>query len=104
MTRSGRLSQLLGAAILTAALFGAFPATHTEAATPACPKLGGTQLTQSQSFTPSGGNRVVVCSGRLRTFDGTPLHVDVSVPSVAYIPSVASSAPRSRLVTFLSAW
>ena len=104
MTRSRRVSQLLGAATLTAALFGAFPATRSEAAAPACPKLGGTQLTQSQSFTSAGGNLVVVCSGRVPTFDGTPLHVDVSLPSVAYIPSGASTPTRSPLVTFLSGW
>src|SRR5207302_6938842 len=71
---------------------------------PACPKLGATKLTQSQSFTPSGGNRVVVCTGKVRTFDGTPLHVDVTLPTVSYVPAGSSTAAKSPLVMFLSGW
>ena len=104
MTRSWRVTPVLAAAALTCTLFGAVPATSGHAAVPACPSLNGTQLTQSQSFTPPGGHQVVVCSGRVRTFDGTPLHVDVSLPTVAYRPSGSNKPQPSPLVMFLSGW
>ena len=104
MTKSWRVTPVLAAAALTCTLFGAVPATPGHAAVPACPSLNGTQLTQSQSFTPPGGHQIVVCSGRVRTFDGTPLHVDVSLPTVAYRPAGSNKPQPSPLVMFLSGW
>ncbi|MBC9725262.1 CocE/NonD family hydrolase C-terminal non-catalytic domain-containing protein [Streptomyces sp. TRM68367] len=52
------------------------------AAAPPCP-LG---LTATAHVTPSGGGSYTVCSGRVPSFDGTPLDVDVSLPDGASGP------------------
>ena len=52
------------------------------AAATACP-LG---LTAAAHAAPSGGVAYTVCSGRVPSFDGTPLDVDVSVPDGASGP------------------
>ena len=70
----------------------------------ACPALGGTQLTQSQSVSPVGGSPFIVCTGRVRSFDGTPLHVDVTVPSAAYIPAGSKNPAVPPLVVLMSGY
>ncbi|MEV6742225.1 CocE/NonD family hydrolase [Streptomyces sp. NPDC051104] len=74
MLRRRRFLAILSTA---AAMFGftGLPATHAAAVT-ACP-LG---LTVSAQVSASGGRPYTLCSGRVPSFDGTPLDVDVSLP------------------------
>src|SRR5689334_21278577 len=104
MVRNRTLCGLTAAGILTGSLAGIVPTALTQAAGPSCPKLGATQLTQSQSFIPAGGNRVVVCTGKVRSFDGARLHVDISLPTVTYTPPGSTKPAKSPLVMFLSGW
>lgn len=76
-TKIGRLSC---AGLLAAALvLPAATVTHADDAPPSCP-LG---LTPSARVAPEGGKPFVICSGRVPSFDGTPLDVDLSVPAGA---------------------
>ncbi len=71
---TGRVGVVLAAvAVACAALVAA---TGAHAAADGCP-LG---LTRSQTVTPTDGAAYIVCSGRLRSFDTTPLDTDVSIP------------------------
>ena len=103
MTRSNRACQLIVAGMLTGGVFTAVPPAVADAA-PACPKLGATQLTQSQLFTPTGGHTVEVCTGRVSSFDGTPVHVDVTLPTTAYVTPGTTTPAKSPLVVMLSGW
>lgn len=90
-----RRSALLGAAtvtsLLAAGLIGPRPALAAPAVT--CPP----GLTAGAVTSPPGGQPFVVCSGTVRSFDGTPLDTDVT------IPTAAAPAPRP-LVVFMHGW
>ena len=104
MTRFQRAFSLFGVVVISATYFGVVqPATHADAAV-TCPKLGATQLMQSQAFTPSGGHQVVVCTAKVRSFDGTPLHVDVTLPTVTYVTPGTSTPAKSPLVILHSGY
>jgi len=102
MIKRGRAFPVLISGVVMVGVLGAFPAVVVQAAGPACPKLGATQLTQSQSFTPAGGHAVVVCTARVPSFDGTPLRVDVTLPTAAYVPQGSTKPAKSPLVMMLS--
>jgi hypothetical protein len=66
-----------------------------------CPTVGGVVLTQdaTKSGTPSdGSNAFVVCNGKVPSFDGTPILIDVSIPA-----SFSSASPQPLLM-LLSGW
>jgi dienelactone hydrolase len=101
-----RLPLLVAAAFaaLPLALVGPPTTAHAQAAaTPvrtlatlsgsACP--GG--LTAGPTVSPAGGSPFIVCSGRVRSFDGTPLDTDVT------IPTATATSPRP-LVIFMHGW
>src|SRR5579875_3764686 len=70
------------------------PASGASAPYPPCP-LG---LAPSATESPAGGAPFEICSGRVRSFDGTPLDLDLSLPA-------ASAAPGPRpLVVMLNGW
>lgn len=96
-----RLVPALGLAILVN-LVASATAGRAAVALPACPSLGGTQLTQSQSVAPPGGSPFVVCSGRVRTFDGTPLRVDLTLPSAKYVSAGAQNPTLPPLMLLQS--
>ena len=105
MRRGLRLTLILLVAAAAAMGTGARAGVHAAAAR-ACPTLGGTQLTQDTSkSTISDGNPIVVCNGSVRTFDGTPLDVDVTLPT---IQTATCAAPQTScpppLIMFLSGW
>lgn len=92
---------MFGAALLAASIAGfTRPAERAAASVPTCP----TGLAPSQSVSPPGGNPFVVCSGRFPSFDGTPIRVDVSLPSVAYIPPGGQDPGPPPLMMFLSGY
>ncbi|MGN9779729.1 CocE/NonD family hydrolase C-terminal non-catalytic domain-containing protein [Micromonospora sp. H33] len=70
----GRRAGALLAAILT--MCGIAVVATAARAVDGCP-LG---LTFAGQVAPIGGKAYVVCSGRVETFDGTPLDTDVSIP------------------------
>ena len=77
----GRVRLAAGAVAFVAASLGPV-APHTASASITCP-LG---LTVSATVTPVGGSTFSVCSGKVASFDGTPLDVDVSIPATATGP------------------
>jgi dienelactone hydrolase len=89
---------LLGAAaamsLLAACLGGARPAA---AAAPALTVTCPAGLTAGAVTSPPGGQPFVVCSGKVRSFDGTPLDTDVT------IPTATATSPRP-LVVFMHGW
>ena len=87
-----RLAPALSLAILVN-IVALAAAGRASIALPACPALNGTPLTQAQSVAPPGGSPFVVCTGRVRTFDGTPLRVDLTLPSASYV-SAGSQRPQ----------
>lgn len=107
MRHPARLTVLAAAgfAILPPALLGipahaSAAAAHapTAALSPAtaaspCP----TGLTAGPTVSPAGGRTFVVCTGRVRSFDGTPLDTDVT------IPTAAAAGPRPLMV-MLHGW
>lgn len=103
VTVTRRLASAL-AVVITVTLVGWFNAGAPAKAAPACPRVGGVQLTQSQSVSPPGGNPFVVCTGRVRSFDGAPIHLDVTVPAVPYVPAGAPKPAAPPLVLLLSGW
>ncbi len=86
---------IAAAAVVAGAAAIPAPAAASGAAVPAplCP-LG---LTAGGVVTPQPGHPFIVCSGRVRSFDGTPLDADVS------IPTGTASAPRP-LMMMLHGW
>jgi hypothetical protein len=54
-------------------------------------------MTSGGVVSPAGGHPFIVCTGRIRSFDGTPLDTDVT------IPTAASAAPRPLMI-FLHGW
>lgn len=102
MTRR-RLVPALAVVVLAGAL--GWPSAGGPAkASLSCPALGGTQLAQSQSVSPAGGSPFIVCTGRVRSFDGTPLHVDVTVPSAAYVPAGSKTPATPPLAVLQSGY
>ncbi len=97
-----RLLAAVSAAIATLPLALAAPASATRAtAAPAsvqslssvrnaqgCP---GT-MTSGSVVSPAGGKPFIVCSGRIRSFDGTPLDTDVT------IPTTGPASPRPLMI------
>ncbi len=67
--------------VLSLALLGP-GAPAAGAATLTCP-LG---LVAGATQSPPGGEQFVICSGRVPSFDGTPLDVDLSLPSNGSVP------------------
>ena len=99
-----RLLLAAGFAALPLTLIGPAVAAHAQSAaaaaarvtllsSPTCP----TGLTAGPTVSPTGGQSFIVCSGRIRSFDGTPLDTDVT------IPTAASATPRPLMV-FLHGW
>jgi pimeloyl-ACP methyl ester carboxylesterase len=94
-------------AVTVSALAGtavAAVAPVTTGAAFACPTLPTptpTTLTASAPVRPADGNgrSFIVCSGKVRSFDGTPLDVDISIPDYAY--QTAKGVP---LVGFIHGW
>jgi dienelactone hydrolase len=102
-------------AALAAAVFAAIPmalvASPANAATSAggasvplttlAPTLNGQgcpgTMTSGGVVSPAGGHPFIVCTGRIRSFDGTPLDTDVT------IPTATSAAPRPLMI-FLHGW
>ena len=75
LPRTGRL--VAGFAIVIATIGSGFAGgAGTVAAASGCP-LG---MTASSPISPPGGTPFVICSGRIPSFDGTPIDTDVSVP------------------------
>ncbi|MGH7687582.1 MAG: CocE/NonD family hydrolase C-terminal non-catalytic domain-containing protein [Candidatus Dormibacteria bacterium] len=100
-----RASRLLPAVALVAGLAAvSVPSSGPAHASLSCPALGTTQLTQSQSVTPAGGAAFIVCTGRVRTFDGTPLQVDVTVPSAQYVPEGSKKPATPPLMLLMSGY
>jgi len=106
MTSSARAARVLAGGALVAAALGVFSHSPVQAQAPSCPTLNGTALapTAGSPTTPPGGHAFIVCTGKVRTFDGTPLHVDVTLPTVPYVPAGSHSAATPPLVMFLSGW
>jgi dienelactone hydrolase len=100
-------------ALLAAAGFAALPATllapaiSVRAASPAATPVHALALlsgatcpggfTAGPTVSPAGGSPFVVCSGRVRSFDQTPLDTDVTIPA-------ATSATPRPLVIFMHGW
>ena len=72
--------------------------TPVRAAAPACPaSLTALGFTRTADTTPSdGGSEFIVCSGKVPSFDGTPLDADVTLPAAATGPL--------PLMVFLHGW
>ena len=68
------------------------PAVSASAATLACPA----PLTQSALISPAGGRPFILCSGRIPSFDGTPLDSDLAIPTTV-------SEPRP-LIVMMHGW
>jgi dienelactone hydrolase len=98
--------------LLAAACFAAIPATLLASGTSAyaatavtpirglAPALGSacpTGMTSGPPVSPAGGSPFVVCSGRIRSFDQTPLDTDITIPT-------ATSSTRRPLVIFMHGW
>ncbi|MDQ6838146.1 MAG: hypothetical protein M3137_07425 [Actinomycetota bacterium] len=108
---SGRL--VLAGALFAASL-GAWPATTVRAAalTPTCPVLNGSSASSSSTVSPADGNPFLVCSyaktgavdDRVRSFEGTPLRVDLTLPTVPYVPPGSTAAAKPPLVIFQSGY
>ncbi len=107
LVRGGRL--LLAAGLLAAST-GALPATSAKAAllSPACPVLNGSSASSTTTVSPSDGHPFLLCtytgSNRVRSFEGTPLRVDLSLPMVPYIPPGGSAPAKPPLVIFQSGY
>jgi predicted acyl esterase len=54
-------------------------------------------LAPGHVISPTGGKPFVICSGKVRSFDGTPLDTDLSIP-------VARPGLRRPLIIFLHGW
>jgi X-Pro dipeptidyl-peptidase C-terminal non-catalytic domain len=105
LARSREIAGLVGAAVVTTALLGVAQTRSGHAANlPSCPTLNGVALSQSQDVT-TVPNEFVVCTGRVPSFDGTPLRVDVSLPTVGYAgPGAKKFGHYSPLMIFMSGW
>src|SRR6202011_3959759 len=106
MTSSGRAAGALAGAVLVAGALGVFWHSPALAQAPSCPTLNGSALTPTAGSptAPPGGHAFIVCTGKVRTLDGTPLHVDITLPTVPYLPAGSHSAATPPLVMFLSGW
>ena len=78
---SGRLRLSAGVVAVLAASLGPW-APHPVSASLSCPS--GTSA--SATVSPPGGSAFTICSGLVPSFDGTPLDVDVSIPTSATGP------------------
>ncbi|MHB8719074.1 MAG: S15 peptidase family protein [Candidatus Dormibacteria bacterium] len=84
---------VLAPLVETAAPAGAATAPLRAIAAPVtspCP----TGMSAGTPVTPAGGQQFVVCTARIRSFDGTPLDTDVTVPTAA------ATGPRPLMVFF----
>ena len=104
--RTGLRCTLLGAAAVAAALTPlTSPAADVHAATLPVATIAAAAsgsvcpagLTAGSPVTPPGGQQFVVCTGRIRSFDGTPLDTDLT------LPTAAATGPRP-LVMFFHGW
>ncbi|MBJ7595677.1 MAG: hypothetical protein JF886_12605 [Candidatus Dormibacteraeota bacterium] len=108
-TLEGSRTMLLAGAVVAASM-GALPATTARAAllSPTCPTLNGSTASSSSTVSPSDGNPFLLCrytlSNRVLSFDGTPLRVDLSLPTVPYIPPGSTTAAKPPLVIFQSGY
>jgi predicted acyl esterase len=94
--RTRRLALVATAsAVLVAALGPAALPTAAVAATTAVACPAG--LTAGPVVSPPGGQPFIVCTGRVRSFDGTPLDTDVTIP-------VARSSSHRPLMIFMHGW
>ena len=82
-TPLGRRGVLAGAVtVVLAASMGASAGRPAPAQSPACP-LG---MTGTAHAAPAGGVAYTSCTGRVASFDGTPLDVDLTLPATAAGP------------------
>ncbi|MBV8445362.1 MAG: hypothetical protein JOZ92_05535, partial [Candidatus Dormibacteraeota bacterium] len=88
------------AALLVATAGVVAPRAARAANPPACPL----SLSSKGEVSPPGGNTFEVCGGRVRSFDGTPLQLDVSLPEVPYYPPGSSTPATPPLMLFMSGW
>lgn len=96
-TRTGRVLLATAAVLATAATLAASPkdrpaTSSTSEAGRACP-LG---LSKTSHPAPTGGVAYIVCTGRLASFDGTPLDTDLTLPT--------RSRGRLPLMVMLHGW
>ena len=61
-----------------------------------CPALNGTRLAASSTVDSGGSIFATVCTGRVRSFDGTPIDLDVTIP--------VSVSRSPNLMVFLHGW
>ncbi len=75
---------VLGAAVTVAvaATLGASGRTTASSPGPACPL----RMTGTAHAAPAGGVAYTVCTGRVTSFDGTPLDADLTLPASAGVP------------------
>lgn len=106
-------ARLLLAGGIVVASIGALPTTAVTAALPTltCPTLNGSTPSSSTIVSPSDGNTFLLCSyaytntdHRVRSFEGTPLRVDLSLPTVAYVPPGTTAPTKPPLVIFQSGY
>ncbi len=81
------------AAVLAAAAAPAATSSAAATAVAGCPA----GLTAGPTVSPTGGQPFIVCTGRARSFDGTPLDTDVTIPT-------APSATPRPLMIFMHGW
>jgi dienelactone hydrolase len=110
--RSFRVLAALGFVAVPMMLFASSPAARA-ASSPAVAGAPVTQLgavtasgcpaglTAGSVVSPAGGKPFIVCSGRIRSFDGTPLDTDVTIPVAS--TSTSKSKPRPLMI-FLHGW
>ncbi|MBV8195271.1 MAG: hypothetical protein JOY80_07055 [Candidatus Dormibacteraeota bacterium] len=80
-------------------------ATHARAAGFPCPTLTGTLVgPASTQISPASGAPFTLCTYRVRTFDGTPLDVDVSIPNIAVTCVAPKTVCPPPLMIFQSGW
>lgn len=87
---------LLAAALCLTPLLGGALATPLPVAA-AAPVTCPAGLTAGTTISPAGGQPFVVCTGTVRSFDGTPLDTDVTVP-------VAPASSPRPLIVFMHGW
>jgi len=100
MTSIKRALPLLAALSCGATAAAQFGAGSAAEAATTCPLSLAAGATQN----PAGGHPFVICSGRVRSFDGTPIDVDVSLPTVKYSDGDSDDSLGRPLIAFMNGW
>ncbi|MFN2582517.1 MAG: hypothetical protein ABR498_07240, partial [Candidatus Dormibacteria bacterium] len=106
-----RLAARLTPALAVAAAIGLGGLVRAPAHAVAAPSCafndlhGGALTLTATTVTPADGPQFVVCDGKVRSFDGTPLHVNITLPTIQTSTCVSplTSCPPPLLM-FLSGW